>query len=432
MMIDLYVYDTNLQLVGLVDAYTSLIWAPRYADLGDCEVYIEATTETLALLKKNYYLVRNDDEMICQIKKIELDTDAENGNYLIITGYDVKRFLDQRIIWDTMTCDGLLEDFIRDMITVSMIDEGDRAIPDFELGAAAGFTEQNSEQVSYKNLGEKVREYCKKYGWGYRVRLDSGKFIFELYKGADRTADVIFSDNYENLATSAYMEDDTNLGTVALVAGQGEGADRLRRVSGDASGLARHEIFVDAKDISYTLTWAELTEIYPTQDQGGSGYIAGSAETGYSYTLDNLFVQIMDENHLAELQEDYPGGTVVEVGGTSYYQLEDAVVAALPNGDPGDSDTVTLAEIIYSVYLLTRGYDKLSEFGSIISFEGTIEPNTTFEYKKDYFLGDLVTVENEFGISVEARITEVVEVNDNNGYSVEPKFEYIRIGGDNG
>lgn len=432
MMIDLYVYDTNLQLVGLVDAYTSLIWAPRYADLGDCEVYIEATTETLALLKKNYYLVRNDDEMICQIKKIELDTDAENGNYLIITGYDVKRFLDQRIIWDTMTCDGLLEDFIRDMITVSMIDEGDRAIPDFELGAAAGFTEQNSEQVSYKNLGEKVREYCKKYGWGYRVRLDSGKFIFELYKGADRTAEVIFSDNYENLATSAYVEDDTNLGTVALVAGQGEGADRLRRVSGDASGLARHEIFVDAKDISYTLTWAELTEIYPTQDQGGSGYITGSAETGYSYALDNLFVQIIDENHLAELQADYPGGTVVEVGGTSYYQLEDAVVAALPNGDPGDSDTVTLAEIIYSVYLLTRGYDKLSEFGSIISFEGTIEPNTTFEYKKDYFLGDLVTVENEFGISVEARITEVVEVNDNNGYSVEPKFEYIRIGGDNG
>lgn len=432
MMIDLYVYDTNLQLVGLVDAYTSLIWVPRYADLGDCEVYIEATTETLALLKKNYYLARNDDEMICQIKKIELDTDAENGNYLIVTGYDVKRFLDQRIIWYIMTCDGLLEDFIRDMITVSMIDEGDRAIPNFELGAAAGFTEQNSEQVSYKNLGEKVREYCKKYGWGYRVRLDSGKFIFELYKGTDRTAEVIFSDNYENLATSAYVEDDTNLGTVALVAGQGEGADRLRRVSGDASGLARHEIFVDAKDISYTLTWAELTEIYPTQDQGGSGYITGSAETGYSYALDNLFVQIIDENHLAELQADYPGGTVVEVGGTSYYQLEDAVVAALPNGDPGDSDTVTLAEIIYSVYLLTRGYDKLSEFGSIVSFEGAIEPNTTFEYKKDYFLGDLVTVENEFGISVEARITEVVEVNDNNGYSVEPKFEYIRIGGDNG
>lgn len=432
MMIDLYVYDTNLQRVGIIDAYTSLIWAPRYADLGDCEVYVEATTETLALLKKNYYLVRNDDEMICQIKKIELDTDAENGNYLIVTGYDVKRFLDQRIILDTMTCDGLLEDFIRNMITVSMIDEGDRAIPDFELGAAAGFTEQNSEQVSYKNLGEKVREYCKKYGWGYRVRLDSGKFIFELYKGADRTAEVIFSDNYENLATSAYVEDDTNLGTVALVAGQGEGADRMRRVSGDASGLARHEIFVDAKDISYTLTWAELTEIYPPQDQGGGGYITGSAETGYSYALDNLFVQIIDENHLAELQADYPGGTVVEVGGTSYYQLEDAVVAALPSGDPGDNDTVTLAEIIYSVYLLTRGYDKLSEFGSIISFEGTIEPNTTFEYKKDYFLGDLVTVENEFGISVEARITEVVEVNDNNGYSVEPKFEYIRIGGDNG
>ena len=40
-------------------------------------------------------------------------------------------------------------------------------------------------------------------------------------------------------------------------------------------------------------------------------------------------------------------------------------------------------------------------------------------------MGDLVTVENEYGISVKARITEVVEVYDDNGYSIEPKFEYL-------
>ena len=40
-------------------------------------------------------------------------------------------------------------------------------------------------------------------------------------------------------------------------------------------------------------------------------------------------------------------------------------------------------------------------------------------------MGDLVSVENEYGISMKARIVEVIEVNDENGYSIEPKFEYI-------
>jgi hypothetical protein len=81
--------------------------------------------------------------------------------------------------------------------------------------------------------------------------------------------------------------------------------------------------------------------------------------------------------------------------------------------------------IIYEVYLLTRGYEKLSEYGVVTAFEGTVEPDVTFTYKRDYFLGDVVTVENSYGISLSARIVEVTEVNDDNGYSIEPKFEYL-------
>ena len=76
-------------------------------------------------------------------------------------------------------------------------------------------------------------------------------------------------------------------------------------------------------------------------------------------------------------------------------------------------------------YLLERGYEHLAEFGYVTSFEGTIEPNTTFRYKIDYDLGDLVTVQNDFGISEVVRIAEVIEVWDDNGYAVEPKFEKI-------
>lgn len=433
-MNDIFVLNKNLEIIGIVDAYKSLIWSNRYNTLGDCELYLEATTDALQLLQKDFYLMRDDDDMVCQIKKIQLDTDSENGNYLTVTGYDVKKILDQRIIWSTMSCDGNLETFIRSMVNKSLVNPNLSArkilSPNgtaiFQLGTAAGFTEVNTEQVSYKNVGEKIREYCKKYNWGYRVVLSGGKFLFQLYKGTDRTSEVIFSDNYENLATTSYIEDETNLGNVALVAGQGEGADRARNVSGYFEGLDRYEIYVDAKDIAKNITWGELTAIYPTKSQGGQGFIGGNASVGYYYRMDYINIQIIDPDQLSTLQKNYPDGELITIDGNQFYQIYDAVIADLPSNAPQDGDTVVLRNVVYSVYLLTRGYEKLAEYGSVTSFEGSIEPNTTFVYKQDYFLGDLVTVENEFGISVGARIVEVIEVNDDNGYSVEPKFEYIQ------
>lgn len=436
-MNDVYVLNGNLETIGVVDSYKSLIWASRYNTVGDCELYVPATNENLTMLKKNNFLMRIDNNMICQIKKIELDTDAEEGNYLIVTGYDVKQWLDQRVIWGTMNLDGNVENFIRSMIDRALGNSplyarqivnlnGSRI---FYLGTAAGFTEVNTEQASYKNIGEKVRDYCLKYGWGYRVVLDNNLLWFQLYKGTDRTGSVIFSDAYENLATTKYIEDETNMGNVALVAGEGSGAARSRNVSGYAEGIDRYEIYVDAKDISKTITWGDLTNLYPTTDQGGQGYISGNATSGWTYKMNYINIQIVDSDQLTNLQQTYPDGTLITIGGNQYYQIYNEVIADLPSNTLEDGDDVKLRDVVYSVYLLTRGYEKLAEFGAVTSFEGTVEPNTTFIYNKDYFLGDKVTIQNEFGITVEARITEVIEVNDDNGYSVEPKFEYISMEG---
>lgn len=434
-MNDIYVLNKDLERIGIVDAYKSCIWAKRYNQLGDCELYLEATTESLNLLQKDFYLSREDDDMVCQIKKIELDTDAENGNYLIITGYDVKRFLDQRVIWSTMSCDGNAETFIRAMVNNALGSAGlyARQIVNssgsriFYLGDPAGFTEVLTEQVSYKNIGEKVREYCKKFSWGYKVILGEGKFWFLLYKGQDKSDSVVFSENYENLVTSKYIEDDTNLGNVALVAGEGEGTARTRNVSGYATSTDRYEIYVDAKDVSKTITWGDLTALYPTTDSGGQGYISGNATSGYTYKMNYINIQIVDPDQLTTLKAAYPNGQEITIDGNDFYQIYNEVIADLTSNAPADTDNVVLRDVVYSVYLLSRGYEKIAEYGSVTSFDGTINPGTTFVYKQDYDLGDVVSIQNDFGISVSARITEIVEVNDDNGYSVQPKFEYLSI-----
>ena len=425
-MTDVYVLDADLQLIGIVDAYKSLIWASRYQEIGDCELYVPASIDNLDLLQIGRFLTMADSDMICQINRIQLDTDAEDGNYLTASGVDVKQWLDRRIVWTTMQTHGKAENFIRQMVNDALGAGADEArqMQDstgrlmFGLGTAQGFDAPLTTQVSYKNVGEKVRELCVTYGWGYRVRLDDDVLRFELYSGADRSDSVIFSDDYDNLATTTYSRDETNMGNVALVAGEGQGSDRAKVDAGRAEGLNRFEIYVDAKDISRSIEYSELARTYP-----GGAFVA--VEGGYDYVVPSVDIQIIDEDQLTELQTKYPGGVIVTVDGVQYYRVQNVAIAFGEKEAPEDNETVVLYDIIYDVYLLIRGYENLAEYGAVTSFEGTIIPDYTFVYKQDYFLGDIVTIQNEYGITVQARITEIVEVNDDNGYSIEPKFEYI-------
>ena len=430
-MIDVYVYNKNLELVGIIDSYKSLIWANRYRELGDCEIYCEASLTNLNLLQMSFYLGRTDDSMVCRITKIELDTSAEEGNYLIITGQDVKGFLDQRIIWDTAICTGAVETFIRDLVRDAAIRPGisARAFRTADtrvmisLGTAAGFTEQLNEQVSYKNLGEKIRDYCTTYGWGYRMTLGLTTYgnlptlVFELYKGTDRSNSVFFSDEYENLSSTQYVNSREGIQNVALVGGTGEGAARLKATYGTASSIDRFEVFLDQKSLSTVIKYKDLKQIYT-----GGLFVASGGK--YIYRAPSYDVLIIDEAHQTWL-EAYYTGTVVTVSGVEYYRIINADLATLATNSPTDDTDVTLTELIYHSYLLNAGAEAVADKGETETFSGSVIPDVTFIYRQDYFLGDIVHVENEFGISADARITEVVESENENGYSVEPSYEYI-------
>ena len=436
MMIDIYVLDKNLELLGIIDHYKSLIWSNRYSKTGDCELYLGASADALQLLAIGNYLVRLDDDMICRIKKIEIDTDAEDGNYLIVTGKDAKDYLDQRIIWDTETCNGNLETFVRGLVTGAVISpvNADRRITKpnggtlFALAAASGLSIMVSEQVSYKGLGEKIREYCQAYQLGYKAAVDlvNGQVKFSLYAGMDRSGVVVFSEEFDNLISTKYTQDDTDLGNVALIGGQGDGSDRIMDVYGAAAGADRYELFVDAKDMSPEIRYEDLKAVYPLIADGGTGYIQTSGGKSV-YMCGQVDIQVMSPEHLADLIAEYPGGTQVTISGQTYYRLTDIAIADLQKAAPADEDTVTLRDLIYDVYLLNRGAEKVSEKGERTTFEGQVVPDVTFVYKTDYFLGDVVGIRNQYGIEAAARIIEVVEVMDENGYSMEPKFEYLDI-----
>lgn len=426
---DIFILDKNLLIVGIADAYKSIIWDKKYNDIGECELYMPATPEAFEMLKMGYYIARNDDDMVCRIKLIQLNTDAEEGNYLIVKGFDAKGLLDQRVIWGTATASGNKEEFMRELVKASVIDSGilDRKMLKengdqlIYLGEAAGFPDALSEQVSYKNIGEAIRNYCASSEWGYRLILKNSAFLFEIYKGEDKAQSVIFSEDYENINTTSYVEDFTNLGNVALIAGEGQGSERKRNIAGKGSGVDRYEVFVDSRNLSETVTFGDLKAAYPLIADGGYGRISDK-----KYILDQFDVNVLDNAQLAELKNLYPSpaGEEIIIDGVLYYRIYNFIAATLPSNNPQDGENVKITALVYQMYLLASGYETLAAYGAVTSFDGAVEPETTFVYKKDYDMGDVVTVKNEYGIQAVTRIIEVVEVSDDNGYSVEPKFEY--------
>lgn len=427
-MIDLYVYDGNLNQIGIIDGYQSLIWAKRYNAVGDCEVVVDPTAANLDLLKIDYYIGRHDDDMTCIIKKIEIDTNADGKNQLIVTGKDVKGILDQRIIWNTTYANNLnLEVFIRRLVWYSC---GSAANADRRMKKKdnatdlIGFLDKMetsvvcTEQVSYKNVGEKIREYCNTYQWGYKMVRDGEILKFGLFRGTDKSDDVMFCPQFDNLSTSKYILDYTKGWNVALVGGEGEGVNRKMQTFGTAIGMTRYEVFVDAKDKVQTTTWKEFDEQYP------NGWFETVSQNLYRYRL-TTDILIMDDAHLAWLEETFENGSVVTVSGVEYYRIPDCFIATMNTSNPVDNTVVTLQPVIYNSYLLQRGSEKVAGFGKKETFTGTAIPNVTFVYKQDFDLGDVVTVKNEFGISAKARITEILENVDKSGQKTEIKYVYL-------
>lgn len=79
----------------------------------------------------------------------------------------------------------------------------------------------------------------------------------------------------------------------------------------------------------------------------------------------------------------------------------------------------------YNEMLYQRGKEKLTEKKIQESFDSEVEPRLTYVYKRDYNLGDIVTVNNGYGVSKKSMISEIVESWDDSGYRVIPKFDSI-------
>lgn len=351
---DIWVLDENLEAVDIVETFNSFIWTDRYNEYGDFELRISIDDPAVKALRIDRYLQNRDSDHLMIIDTLEVDSDAEDGTYLVVTGKSLESILERRIVWGLAVLDGNLQNGIKTLLNSNIISpsNADRKISNFVFEETSDpiITELTIKaQYTGDNLYDIIRTICEEQSIGFKVTLNNSKqFVFKMYSGKDRSYSqsenpyVVFSPKFDNLLSGNYIESKAAWKNVTLVGGEGEGPDRRYTAVGNVSGLKRREIFTDARDISST------TE---------------------------------------------------------------------------DGETISSDE--YISLLRQRGKEKLSENIDIMSFEGEAEMTQMFQYGVDFFNGDVVQLEDEYGHEVRARITEIVTSESESGFYRYPTFVTI-------
>lgn len=280
MQIEIYNLTANernisVELFAICDSFSSFLWVIEYYKCGNFEVYISASQQNIATFQCGRIVARNDDsEHFGLIESVQIETDAENGDYLTVSGRFLPCLLERRIIYPTYSASNTYENIMRDVLTRNAISAGTRSIPSLAMGKVSGscWQEKTRLQVSYNNLMEWIYSICETIGVTFHIRLENNSFLCDLCQGTDRSIlqddnpHIIFSDAYSNLLSFSYAQDDAVQKNFAYVFGSGEGADRKRTTyfqDTEPTYLERYEVYVDQRDASQSedITDAEYMEV---------------------------------------------------------------------------------------------------------------------------------------------------------------------------
>ena len=85
---------------------------------------------------------------------------------------------------------------------------------------------------------------------------------------------------------------------------------------------------------------------------------------------------------------------------------------------PADSNLTTVQNNMY-----IRGVQALENQTRVSISRADVANLSQYEFRKDYNLGDLVSLDGNFGQIAKMRVVEYVEIEDENGYSGHPTLE---------
>lgn len=383
--------DTALNRIGTIDDYISFIWTRRYYAPGDFELCVPVNDANSALLKKDYYVMRDGIDDVGIIERVSIESNAENKQTLIASGRFLSSILARRIIANQIQVSGTVEICVKQLLNANAISPAiaARKIPGLQFGEFSGADAYMQQQFTGQNLLEAVQDICTNNELGMRVALtDENQFSFYMYSGVDRSynqdenAYVVFSNEFDNLISSNYQENYESIVTDVLVAGEGEGTERKTVWANKTanSGLARYEMYQDARNASTNN--GEISD---------SVYYSQLKEEGYEQitSFTQAFAGEVDWSNY-ELGTSVDVGDVVTIENTRWNIgmnariveiIESVNEAGVYTAVPTFAEPIDYGEQDNNAYLLTEpGMVLLSANNDALMQEGTVFDGRTSEY----------------------------------------------------
>lgn len=323
MSVEIRIYNPALELQGVIDEFSSLIWIRRYQMPGEFELRTPYAPESKNLLIPENIIQKYDGNAVVDAGVIE--NLVMTSDEIVVKGRFLESYLDRRLIKDTTYYTGNAEDSMRRIISEMV------AIPLLSLGVDHGLTETLIFQATYKSVLNVISKVCRATGLGFRIRPDfsTRNLYFEVYKGADRTsstaAKVIFSEKYDNLMKEEYTYDSTNFKTHAYVSQLINDA-RVAYDIGSGTGLGLREVHVPTTIETDGRTQEEIKASMLNQGQRAldqriineSFTFATDGDSPFLYRGDYDIGDLVHVKHIAwsidlalriaEIEEDYADG----------------------------------------------------------------------------------------------------------------------------
>lgn len=365
------IINTNFELLGIITNFESLICVWNYYECGTFELTINKNKANTNKLKKdNMLIVNKRDDKILLIDKIVIST--EKSKTMKITGTCIKGITKRRIVatngYDRVSEDyaeNIQKHYLKNHLVESYYDEirtAERDISWIKIAQTQNRGIKTVWQARLTNLHEELKHISEDTGLGWYGYLNRNEkcIYFDSLKGTDRTVNQVESPN-----TYEFLKDFTHEQLQAYTHEQLQGTIKHPYI-----------IFSEKKK--------NLLEGKTTDDNSNYknvGYVAGKGE---------------NEDRL------------ITVLGTATGFDRREVLIDLNNVEDVDE-------------LKTEGQKKLDTYKIIQSIEGKVYQISNMEWEKDFFLGDLVTLESD-GIYEDKRIIQAKEIYERNNKTVELGF----------
>lgn len=231
----IFVYDADLQQLGLIEHWVSLTWPERYnvySGVQGAQLELQASTSLQALCRPDRYLWLTGSDRIMRI------CSAQKADHkLVISTRDAACILAERVCANTLT-GFAVETQLRNLVS------GMAPWPRLVLGSAAGLADTYAGEVKPGTLLAVAEQVCQDLDIGFRVRFVPAEqqLLFELYR-PKLDPNARYAPQYGNLTGLTYTESTADYKNVCTVVGA-DGTVTVGAVN--AAGAARRELLVDA------------------------------------------------------------------------------------------------------------------------------------------------------------------------------------------